>query len=160
MTCLTARYLAFVGLSTMLACGGNPEPSQVPPLSDQDRTALQKFADEDCRIVMSADWDALAAGYDEDAVRMPPNAPPIRGRTAIRNSLNQVPPITECNFRSEQLDGNTQLAFMRASYDMTISPSNGASIRDMGKILIVFRKQTDGTWLRVADAWNSDGAAR
>lgn len=30
------------------------------------------------------------------------------------------------------------------------------AISDTGKILIVFRKQADGTWRRLADAWNSD----
>lgn len=159
MTILSARRLAFTALFAMVGCRGTSAPDQSPPLSDQDRSALQKFADEDCRIVMSADWDALAGEYAENAVRMPPNAPPIRGRTSIRNSLNQVPPITKCEFQSEQLDGNANLAFMRASYDMTISPPNAAPIRDAGKILIVFRKRADGTWVRVVDAWNSNGAA-
>lgn len=158
MTILSARRLAFVALFAISGCSGSSAPDQPALLSDEDRSALQKFADEDCRIVMSADWDALAAEYAEDAVRMPPSAPPILGRTAIRNSLNQVPPITECEFQSEKLDGNANLAFMRASYDMTISPPNAAPIRDAGKILIVFKKQANGTWVRVVDAWNSDGA--
>lgn len=157
MTNQYARRLALAALLPMIGCTGNATPDQPPSLSDEDRSALQRFADEDCRIVMGADWDALAAEYAEDAVRMPPNAPPIRGRTAIRSSLNQVPPITECQFQSQQLDGNAHLAFMRASYSMTLSPPSADPIRDAGKILIVFKKQAGGTWVRVVDAWNSDG---
>ena len=152
---LLALWLALALIAGCTADDAAPDPSA--PLSDEDRSALQRFADDDCTILMAADWDALAAGYADDAVRLPPNALPIHGRVAIRNSLNHVPPITACEFQSEQLDGNAQVAFMRASYDMTLSPPDAEPIRDVGKILIVFRKQGDGTWVRVADAWNSDG---
>lgn len=147
----------WLSLAVTAGCAGDAAPDPSAPLSDEDRSALQRFADEDCPIVMAADWEALSAGYADDAVRLPPNAPPIHGRVGIRNSLNHVPPITACEFRSEQLEGNAQLAFMRASYDMTLSPPDAEPIRDVGKILIVFRKQVDGTWVRVADAWNSNG---
>ena len=151
-----ACHLVWAATIAIIGCSDLPDGP--PPLSDADRTALQRFADEDCRIVMSADWDALASEYVEDAVRMPPGGPSIVGRTAIRNSLDQVPPITQCTFDVEQVGGTAYVAFMRASYDMTIAPPDAEPIRDTGKILIVFEKQADGSWMRVVDAWNAGAA--
>ena len=151
------RHACLIVLLAVLGCGGEAAVGAAP-LTDEDRAALQRFADDDCAIVTSADWDALAAGYSDDAVRMPPGAPPIAGRAAIRSSLDQVPPITRCEFEAQQIDGSARIAFMRASYDMTFAPPAGDTVRDAGKILIVFEKQPDGSWLRVADAWNSSGA--
>jgi ketosteroid isomerase-like protein len=48
---------------------------------------------------------------------------------------------------------------MRAAWSDTLQPPGSKAIVDSGKILVVLRKQADGAWLRVADAWNSDLAA-
>jgi ketosteroid isomerase-like protein len=56
----------------------------------------------------------------------------------------------------DELKGDGIYAYMRATYDITLSPPGLASISDTGKTLIVFRKQPNGIWLRVADAWNSN----
>jgi len=134
--------------------------SSTPPLpaslSERDQAALRSFVVRDSGIVMSRNWDALAAGYSVDAVRMPPNQPPVEGRDAIRRWLEQLPPITSFSFRLVDLQGAGAVAFMRGSYSITAAPPGVAPISDDGKILAVFRKQPDGSWLRVADAWNSD----
>ena len=137
----------------LAACNSTP---QLPAgLSDQDQAALRSFAVGDSGLVTSRNWDALAAGYSIDAVRMPPNQPPVEGRDAIRRWLEQLPPITSFNFRLVDLQGAGAVAFMRGSYSITAAPPGVAPVSDSGKILVVFRKQLDGSWLRVADAWNS-----
>lgn len=151
---------ALISVLLLILAGCSRSSSARTSLSPEDRAALQKFADEDCRIVTTANWDTLAAEYAQDAVRMPPNSPAIEGRTEIRRFLDRVPPITECHFEAQQIAGNGDLAFMRASYSMTASPPGAAPITDVGKILVVFRQQPDGAWVRLADAWNANGAAR
>jgi len=138
--------------SFVAACYSTPTAG----LSDEDQAALRSFAVRDSGLVTSRNWVALAAGYSVDAVRMPPNQPPVEGRDAIRRGLEQLPPITSFNFRLVDLQGAGSVAFVRGSYSITAAPPGVAAVTDTGKILAIFRKQPDGSWLRVVDAWNSD----
>jgi len=133
--------------------------STMPPegLSNEDRVALRLFAEKDASIVLARNWDALAAQYTDDAVRMPPNEPSVQGRAAIRRWLDQFPPINSFTFELADLEGNGDIAFLRGKFTITFTPPGAmATLSDSGKILVVFRKQPDGSWLRVVDAWNSD----
>jgi ketosteroid isomerase-like protein len=67
-----------------------------------------------------------------------------------------MPPISAFDFRMLDLQGDGHLAFMRAAWSITVTPPGTTPVSDSGKILIVFKKQADGSWLTVADAWNSD----
>jgi ketosteroid isomerase-like protein len=107
---------------------------------------------------MSRSWDTLAAEYTPDAVRMPPNQPSVVGRQAIRQWLEQLPPITHFAFHLVDLQGSGDLAYLRGSWSITAAPTGIAPVSDSGKILVVLQRQPDGTWLRVVDAWNSDAA--
>jgi ketosteroid isomerase-like protein len=140
--------LGSIGCSAPLP-GGNE-------LTADDRAALQHIADNDAAIVLARDWDALTARFSEDAVRMPPNGPEIRGRAAIREFLEAMPPVGDFAFKMTSLDGDGRLAYMRAKWSYRLEPPDGPAVVDSGKILIVYEKQDDGRWLSVADAWNSD----
>ena len=118
--------------------------------------AFRAFAEKDSAIVMSKKWDELTAEYSTDAVRMPPNMPAVEGRDAIRKFLDSYPPIKNFNFQLVDLQGEGNLAYMRGAYSVTFMISDSSSVSDTGKILVVFKKQPDGSWLRVVDSWNSD----
>ena len=125
-------------------------------LSAHDLAELHSYAANDSALVMSRDWDALAAEYAPDAVRMPPNQPSIQGREEIRRWLEQLPPINSFNFRLQDLRGNGDLAFMRGVYSTTVARLDGTTVDDCGKTLLAFQKQPNGSWLCVSDIWNSD----
>ena len=127
-------------------------------LSPADVASLKEHAERDAPIILAGDWEAAAARYEADAVRMPPGAPAVHGRPAILASFEAMPPLEDFTFRMEALDGDGQIAFMHAVWSVAVRPEGVPEpITDAGKILVVFRKQPDGTWLRVADAWNSNG---
>ncbi len=155
------RSIVFaLGLVSATIAGCSSDAESPRGLSDADMTALRAIADKDAPTVRAREWAAVAAGYTEDAVRMPPNGPAIQGRDAIRTSLDQMPPITAFDFRLIDLQGDGEIAYIRATWSYTLAPPGAAqAVSDSGKILIVLRKQADGSWLRVVDAWNSDLAA-
>ncbi len=148
-TMLTIGALVFAA-----ACA--PGAAQRGTLSADDVAALRAIAEGDAAIVLARDWATLAERFAPDAVRMPPHAPAIEGRAAIREALDELPTMTAFDFRMVSLEGDGEIAYMRAAWSVTVAPPGAAPVGDTGKILIVFRKQPDGRWLTVADAWNSD----
>jgi len=146
--------LVFAGVSAA-AC--TPTMDAPRGLSAADSTALRAIAERDAAMVLARDFAAMSAGYTADAVRMPPNAPALVGRPAILASLEQLPSITTFEFHLRDLQGDGEIAYMRAAWSISLTPPGAAqAVSDSGKILVVLRKQADGSWLRVADAWNSD----
>jgi ketosteroid isomerase-like protein len=145
--------LAFLALA-LGAC--NPTPPVPAPLSAADSAALRELGARDAEWVRARDWATLVALYEEGAVRLPPNGPALHGRAANRAWLEQLPPIAAFDFPPVAFAGQGGLAYMHAAWTITVAPPGAPPASDSGKILIVFRKQADGSWLRVADAWNSD----
>ncbi len=100
---------------------------------------------------------ALAAGYAEDAVLMPPNMPALHGRAAIQQfwggftaagkvdvTLTPEKVLTSCDLGSEA-----------GKYDLTITPKSGAPIHDTGKYSVTLKK-IGGEWKLAIDIFNSD----
>ena len=76
-------------VSGILFAAACSTPASAPRgLSTADSTALREIAERDAAMVLSRDFAAMTAGYTEDAVRMPPNAPALVGRPAIRANLD------------------------------------------------------------------------
>lgn len=150
------RWFSCLSLLALGVPACRPRPTPVLGLSAEDSTALRGLAEHDAAWVSARDWATLVALYEEDAVRMPPNSPALHGRAKNRAWLEQLPPITAFGFRLVDLHGQGGLAYMHGAWTITIAPPGAPPASDSGKILIVFRKQADGSWLRVADAWNSD----
>ena len=149
--------LATLALFTAAIAACAPTPKTQGTLSDQDMAALRAIADSDGPIVMAKNWDKLVGEYAPDAVRMPPNSPAVKGPEAIRKMLEGMPPISAFTFRMIDLKGDGQLAYMHGAWTIRATPpAPTPPFADSGKILIVFQKQANGNWLRVADAWNSD----
>lgn len=92
-----------------------------------------------------------AAAFTEDAVRMPPNEPLHVGRAAIEAwSATNWGPITTTELiqTAEEIDGRGDLAYARGSYSATVVvPGVPEPISEVGKFLVILRKQPDGSWL-------------
>ena len=151
------RFLPALVFAAVSAAACKPTSTPQRGLSAADSTALRAIAERDAAMVLARDFAAMSAGYTADAVRMPPNSPALAGRVAILASLEQMPPITTFTFQLRDLQGDGEIAYMRAAWSISLTPpGTSQAVSDSGKILVVLRKQADGSWLRVADAWNSD----
>ncbi len=103
----------------------------------------------------------VRAFYAPDAVMMPPNHPIVEGRTGIQGFLQS---LIDGGFTSIKLDTTTvasagDLAYGRGRYTLSMSPPGGAPVQDIGKYVVVYRRQANGSWRAVADIFNGDQAA-
>ena len=102
------------------------------------------------KVVREGDADTCASMCAEDAVMMPPNAPPVEGRDAIKRHFARLGPDSTVTADILKVEVFGRLAYQRSrvSWD-----SNGKT--KYTDCLNVLRQHDDGSWLFVASAWNS-----
>lgn len=125
------------------------------PLSAADIAAIRAVGDDFPGLFMAGDCDALLEFYTPNATVMPPNAPAMHGREAIRGLFESFPPLTHFELNIDEIDGRADLAFVRGTFKMTMDV-DGVSVDDVGKYIEIRRRQADGSWLLDVDIFNSD----
>ena len=105
-----------------------------------------------------ADGEAMGNLYAEDALLMPPGAPAVTGRAAIKTFLGEDAARTKAAglalkntaVTGSGVDGDT--GWISGTY--TVVDASGATI-DSGNYLSVHRRVGDA-WPYIRDTWNSD----
>ena len=144
-----------VGCLALVAAAGMAAAADPAP----ELAAVHAVDDAWLKAFNGGDADTLAAQYDERAVLLPPGAPAVHGRTAIRAFFaNMISGVTKDGLVFE-LGANPgggvrgDLGWSSGSYAIK---DKAGKVVDTGKYLSVSRKK-DGKWLYVRDTWNSDG---
>ena len=108
----------------------------------------------------AGDADGVANLYDEHAVLLPPGAPGVNGRAAIRTFFAKDAAASAKDGLTFSLDpkpaGGVSGAMGWASGAYAVKDKSGHVV-ETGKYLSVSMKK-GGKWLYVRDTWNSDGA--
>ena len=103
------------------------------------------------------DAKGVAALYAEDAVLMPPGAPPSNGRAAIQDYFTKDVAASKSAGAVMVLNPKTdvgvsgKMGWESGTYKVTVK----GAVVETGKFLSVSRK-TDGKWLYIRDTWNAD----
>ena len=124
--------------------------------------AIRRLDAEFMKAASAKDSTALVkAFYAPDAVLLPPNRPIAEGRDNIRVFLQG---LMDSGFTGIKLETTTiasagDLAYGRGRYTLSMWPPGGGPVQDVGKYIVVFRRQANGAWRAVADIFNSDQAA-
>jgi ketosteroid isomerase-like protein len=134
-----------------------PSP-EAGPLSEEDVAVIRDLTEREVvESLLAEDWDRFVAAF---AVRMPPNEPSQRGRAVIRSWAEaNWGPLTTAEFTMtvEDLDGRGDLAYVVVAYSATVEvPGLDEAVKDIGKGVIILRKQADGRWLASVSIYNAD----
>jgi uncharacterized protein (TIGR02246 family) len=130
----------------------------VKALSDEDVAAIKALGPALDKSALAGDWDAVASLFTEDVVMMGPNSPIIQGRSTLLEVMKSSGmTVTEHVVELVEVDGYGDIAYGRATWKETFSIEGVAEpIKEEGKILGIFRKQPDNSWLIAVWMWNSD----
>ncbi|WP_083940995.1 YybH family protein [Pseudoduganella violaceinigra] len=139
--------LAAVGSAPVFAADAKAEMAAVKAV---DQNWLKAFK--------AADGDALASLYDDNAVLMPPGAPAVMGRAAIRAFLlKEAQGASQSGMAfsfGEKSDGGTNGNLGWSSGTYIVKDKDGKVV-ETGKFLSVNRK-VNGKWMYWRDTWNAD----
>ena len=154
----TAFLLTLV-MCCCVSCQKEPIDSRA-----QDERAIRAADAATLKAAQANDVDGAVANYANDADWLPPNAPIVHGKTAIRAGWAKLignPGFTiDWQINKLEVSRAGDLAYTIFTYQMAVDGANGKPITDQGKDMAVWKKQPDGSWKMVADTFNSDSAAR
>jgi ketosteroid isomerase-like protein len=147
--------VALALLLAMTSC--RPATKSAAELSSDDIAAIKTFEQNWVQAILAGDWAAGAAQHTEEAVRMPPNAPDVRGRTAIQASLGERGRPNAFTLTSKEIEGRGDVAYSWQTFSITLpARGNSPSTTLNGRGLVIFRKQADSAWLADRVIWNFD----
>jgi uncharacterized protein (TIGR02246 family) len=148
---------AVLALST-----GCVESSEAGRVSD-DLAAIAQIRDEHVEAVNTFDADLLLRGMAEDVVYLGPDLAPIVGKPALDAFVRPIyaamgPDGWHISMAAEdvRIDGNW--AFEWGNIDGTARGADGAMAPFLAKYLFVYRREPDGAWRIVYDAYNANPA--
>jgi uncharacterized protein (TIGR02246 family) len=127
-----------------------------PMLTPDEVAAVESAADAYLEAMNAEDWARVARSFTEDAVRIPPNEEPHRGRDAIEAWLGGIEELISYELTRDEVAGADGFAYVRGRYAITLRPRGAPGpASDEGDFLEVWRREPDDAW-RVAEAiWNT-----
>ena len=144
------------GVAVLAGCAQKPQDTK--PIEAMIRTHTTAWVD----AYNSGDADKIVAGYTDDAIVMPPDAPSAAGHDAIKQYITTDMAASKAGGATFALDAgdaigvNGNLAWHSGNYH--VNGSAGTPIAT-GKYLEVWRADDKGNWLILRDIWNNDAPA-
>ena len=126
------RLLTIIPLVILLcftfSCQQGEEAAEEPVVDvEADKEAIKKITDDFNAALNAGDIDKLVSLFTDDAVRIPPNKPPLVGKEAIRSSFQEY--LDQFTVQSEgvivDLKVSGDLAFVRGSWTSINTPKTG-----------------------------------
>jgi ketosteroid isomerase-like protein len=151
---LVLAFAALGVIAVAAGCAKTPPPQDVAA----DKAKLQTDALSWFDHFAAADSEGLANLYSEDALVMPPNAPAVNGRPAIKTFYGGMVSQTKAaglSVKQGQVTGSDvsgDMGWISGTY--TVQDSTGATM-DSGSYMSVHHR-INGSWLYIRDIWNSD----
>jgi uncharacterized protein (TIGR02246 family) len=145
---------AVVGLACLLSAALVSACAPTPKSRDTGaRQAIEAAVRRYVAASNEGDAKALADLYADDAVLLPPDHEPVRGREAIGAYWSQgTDEGLEVTTLAVEVDGN--LGYLIGRYNL---PPTEEEPADSGKYVMCLKRQRDGTWKLTADIWNQSG---
>ena len=157
----SAAVLTLAALSLLSACQPTPRTGsggESRPLSSADQEGIRAADLAFAAAANAGNLDGVIAVYAEDASLLPPNAPPQKGRDAIRKFWGGLLGAYSTRFEltSETVEGRGDLAYNVGQYRLSATPKTKGPppIEEEGKFVEVLKRQPDGSWKYVVDMYS------
>ncbi len=145
-----------IALFATLACGG-----QQPPASTQaDVEAITRINEAWTAAIKAGNADQMVAPLTTDGMLLPPNEPATTGLDAARawsdRMVSQLT-FTEATAVIDEVVVAGDWAFTRGTFHGTFQPKTGGAVMsDVTKYILIWQRQSDGSWKIARDIWNSN----
>lgn len=153
---MTAHWLMGVATSTIIV-GACTQPAVRD--SATERGKLAKTLREHVEAVNASDVEAILAGMTDDAIYLPPGAPHVQGKAALRKLLlpiyEQIDAEVAMRPAETVIAGDWAWEWGHLS-GTTRLLAGGEPTRFEGKYIYVYQRQVDGSWKIARDIYNEN----
>ena len=126
---------------------------------EADKAAIRSAADVGMLgAAKEKNVEGILVYYTDDASFLPPDAPIASGKEAIRAVWTQLLANPDVSWQTTRVEVSRagDLAYATGTYEITVDASEDKPVTEIGKWVVVLKKQSDGTWKHVVDIFNSD----
>lgn len=126
---------------------------------EADVEAIQGLSQEISRTWNEGDYEGFMAIIDEEAMFLPPNAPPIAGMETIRSIYRNEFDSFDFNvtITTQEIQVCGDLAFSLDNWKGSMNPKDGSEpIVFDNKNLVIYKRQVDGSWKTWRDMFSSN----
>lgn len=131
-------------------------PTRAESPRDEIEAALVSFA----AAFNKGDAAAVAAHYAEDAAVLPPDSARIDGRLGIETFWKGAidAGVSDLALKAVEVVPGGDYAFEIGEVSFSMKGTDGAKATSAGKYIVVWKKNSDGTWHLYRDIWNANQA--
>lgn len=96
--------------------------------------------------------------YADEAQLLASGVATVRGIAAIRDFWKDTPEkgLVSLTLESRDVEVSGDLAYEIGGFNRTLRPRHGAPFQEVGKYMVVYRLQNDGSWKAIAEMFNTD----
>jgi uncharacterized protein (TIGR02246 family) len=138
-------------------------PVHTPSTEGEERQALDKFNQEFISACQTMDHPAAAALWADDGADLLPGMAPMVGKTKISEWLKGLTPqlagakMIYCTVDWQDIQIHGDLAYEWGINRQKIDfPPPKKSFENEGKILLILKRQGDGSWKIALESWNTN----
>jgi ketosteroid isomerase-like protein len=127
-------------------------------LSAEKQHLLERDAEWAMVASEGRDVDRILAYWTDDAVVVPPGFPPVIGKAALRDYVENSLRIPGFRMTWKSTDvkfsPDLKLAYMFAENTVTMNGPDGKPVTTKGRGVTIWRREPDGVWRCAVDIWN------
>ena len=153
MTNFFEKAAACAGLGMILLTAACNQ-ADAPDTRTADEAAIREADAAWSKAAEARDLEAVISYYSDDAQLLPPNSPIATDKKSIRASWAPLmAPEFAVSWKVSKVEVARagDLAYVIGTYLIAMKPSP-----ETGKLIEVWKKQSDGKWKCIADTFNSD----
>lgn len=154
------KTICFLALLSAMVFTGCNKPAATPAvdLATEER-AIRAVDAQWLAAAKARDLEKTVAAWSEDAIIYAPGAPPIKGRQAIREYVAGAFALPEFSISWESgsitFSSSGDMAYMTGTDEFIFRAPNGRLVKEKNKAVVIWRKQSDGSWKAAVDIWNA-----
>jgi len=125
-----------------------------------DEAAIRAASAAWSQASTAKDLDQAVSFYAADAVQFPDKGPAAKGKENIRKNwaplLAAPGPGLSFQTTTVEIARSGEIAYETGTYNFATTDKKGKSTDEKGKYVVVWKKQTDGSWKAAVDIDNPD----
>jgi uncharacterized protein (TIGR02246 family) len=158
-----STYLLLTALSAMsitVACAEHTAQKPTPPPDTRkaDEAAIRAASADWSKASQAKDLDQATAPIADDAIFFVNNGPLLKGKDAIKTAWKPMvsAPGPGLPFTTSYVEvaRSGDIAYEYGTFDLQTEVKKGKVTDEKGRYVVVWKKQTDGSWKAVVDIDN------